>query len=305
MSDNIVEAAKIEDSAGYDENYVFFDTETTSTEERDRIISYALVPMVGKGVQRYFKPDVPIADEAYQVHKVSEEDLERYGAKKFNEKDAAEFIDMIKGKTLIIHNAMFDINMINKELTLYGYGDIRDHCKIIDSLLISRGIPGRRRNSMDALIKEYNLDVGQIMFDNLSDDRAFEFEGMNEHQVKAALMKEAMIKGADKKVDIDELNSLDDDEIHQVFYSGKKKRVHEALLDCQLLRQVWLRLAVEYKSQFKDSSFIMKKEDNNSEANYSLEINKLTYKPRLKAFSPSDSDIKRNIEFNESKGIEF
>ena len=76
--------------------------------------------------------------------------------KKFKEiKD--EFLNFIKDKTLVIHNAEFDLSHLNNELLLIGDKAISN--KIIDTLNLARTkFPGSQ-NSLDALCKRYKIDI--------------------------------------------------------------------------------------------------------------------------------------------------
>ena len=75
--------------------------------------------------------------------------------KKF--KDVGEqFLEFIKDKRLIIHNAEFDIGHINNELSLLGKKKINN--EVIDTLTLARDkFPGSPV-SLDALCKRYRID---------------------------------------------------------------------------------------------------------------------------------------------------
>ena len=67
-----------------------------------------------------------------------------------------EFLEFIKDKTLIIHNAEFDIAHLNNELSLCEDKKISN--KIVDTLVLARGkFPGSQV-SLDALCKRYRID---------------------------------------------------------------------------------------------------------------------------------------------------
>ena len=75
--------------------------------------------------------------------------------KKFEE-IVEEFLNFIKGKRLIIHNAEFDISHLNHELQLLGKNKIDN--EIIDTLILARDkFPGSSI-SLDALCKRYRID---------------------------------------------------------------------------------------------------------------------------------------------------
>ena len=75
--------------------------------------------------------------------------------KKFNE-IVDDFLNFIKGKRLIIHNAEFDIAHLNNELNLSGKNKIEN--EIIDTLTLAREkFPGSPVN-LDSLCKRFRID---------------------------------------------------------------------------------------------------------------------------------------------------
>jgi DNA polymerase-3 subunit epsilon len=78
--------------------------------------------------------------------------------KKFKEVKK-EFLEFINGKTLIIHNAEFDITHLDNELSLCDEKKISN--KIVDTLVLARDkFPGSQV-SLDALCKRYRIDNSQ------------------------------------------------------------------------------------------------------------------------------------------------
>ena len=68
-----------------------------------------------------------------------------------------DFLDFIKDKKLVIHNASFDLAHLNNELSLIGREKI-DESVVIDTLKIAREkFPGSQI-SLDALCKRYKID---------------------------------------------------------------------------------------------------------------------------------------------------
>ena len=73
---------------------------------------------------------------------------------------ADEFLNFIKGKNIIIHNAPFDLSFLNGELKLIKKDEI-DKTLVIDSLEIARNkFPGTS-NSLDSLCKKFNIDLSK------------------------------------------------------------------------------------------------------------------------------------------------
>ena len=74
---------------------------------------------------------------------------------KFNEV-GEEFLQFIKDKKLIIHNAEFDLSHLNNELNLFGKKKIEN--TIVDTLILARDkFPGAPV-SLDALCKRFRID---------------------------------------------------------------------------------------------------------------------------------------------------
>ena len=104
-------------------NEVFLDTETTGLSFKDghKIVEIAcietkdLIP-TGKVFHKLINPKRNVClNEAFKVHGFSEEFLKD---KETFDKIADEFLNFIKGKKIIIHNASFDLNFLNGELGL-------------------------------------------------------------------------------------------------------------------------------------------------------------------------------------------
>ena len=140
---------------------VVLDTETTGLEVKDghRIVEIGcielenLIPTLKK-FHCYLNPERKVSEKAFKVHGYTDEFLS--DKKKF--KDIAnEFLEFIKDKKLIIHNAEFDLAHLNNELQLIGKNKI-NNINIIDTLDLARDkFPGSGI-SLDALCKRYRID---------------------------------------------------------------------------------------------------------------------------------------------------
>ena len=75
--------------------------------------------------------------------------------KKFND-ISEEFLEFIKDKRLIIHNAEFDLNHLNNELSLLGKKKLTN--EVIDTLILARDKYPGSPVSLDALCKRYRVD---------------------------------------------------------------------------------------------------------------------------------------------------
>ena len=139
---------------------IVLDTETTgiSVKEGHRIVEIGcieldnLIPTKNK-FHCYLNPERKVSEEALKVHGYNDEFLSKQ--KKFNE-IGNEFIEFIKNKRLIIHNADFDLTHLNNELKLFGKKPIEN--EVIDTLVLARDkFPGSQV-SLDALCKRFRID---------------------------------------------------------------------------------------------------------------------------------------------------
>tara|TARA_B100000035_G_scaffold278445_1_gene257421 strand:- start:206 stop:865 length:660 start_codon:yes stop_codon:yes gene_type:complete len=212
-------------------NEVFLDTETTglSFKEGHRVVEIAcietkdLIP-TGKVFHKLINPKRSMPNEAFKVHGFSEEFLK--------DKDtfniiADEFLNFVKDKKIIIHNASFDLGFLNGELGLLNKSKI-DVKLVIDSLEVARNkFPGTS-NSLDALCKKFNIDLS-------------------------------------------------------------RRTKHNALLDCELLREVYINLLDVKEPKFDLSNSIETKRSNKTK-DYSKTIVKI-----------SEDEIKKHKDFLKSE----
>jgi len=140
---------------------IVLDTETTglSIKEGHRIVEIACIEIdnyipTTKTFHCYLNPERKVSKQAFEVHGYTDEFLNN--KKKFKEV-ADEFIEFIKNKKLIIHNADFDLSHLNNELNKIGKDKI-DKKNVIDTLELARDkFPGAGI-SLDALCKRYRID---------------------------------------------------------------------------------------------------------------------------------------------------
>ena len=145
-------------------NEVFLDTETTglSFKEGHKIVEIACIETkdlvtTGKVFHRLINPERDVPDDALKVHGYSRDFL---STKDTFEKVADDFLDFVKNKKIIIHNAPFDLGFLNGELNILKRELIEKNL-VIDSLDVARNkFPGVS-NSLDALCKRFNIDLSR------------------------------------------------------------------------------------------------------------------------------------------------
>ncbi len=140
---------------------IVLDTETTGLSVRDghRIVEIGCIELDNliptKNIFHfYLNPERKVSEKAFEVHGYSDEFLST--KQKFVE-IADGFLDFIKDKKIIIHNAEFDIGHLNNELSLIGKPKI-NKLNVIDTLELARNkFPGSGI-SLDALCKRFRID---------------------------------------------------------------------------------------------------------------------------------------------------
>ena len=214
-------------------NEIFLDTETTGLSFQDghKIVEIAcietkdLIP-TNKIFHKLINPERNMPEEAFKIHGFSKEFL---STKQTFNQIADDFLNFIKGKKIIIHNASFDLGFLNNELGKIKKQKI-NKVEVIDSLEVARKkFPGTS-NSLDALCKRFNIDTS-------------------------------------------------------------KRTKHNALLDCELLREVYINLLDAKEPKFNLSSVDQDLiQSNNKEKIYNKKILKI-----------SEIELKKHKEFLKSE----
>ena len=218
---------------------VIIDTETTglSTAEKHRIVEIGCIELdnqipTNKIFHEYINPQRSVSEEAYKIHGYSDKFLANKNT--FN-KIAKDFLNFIKDKKIIIHNAPFDLGFLNYELKLIGLEKV-DKKNVVDTLELARTkFPGSQ-NSLDALCKRFNVD-------------------------------------------------------------NSRREKHNALTDCQLLKEVYINL-LDQKTPKLD---LESRDINNTKSNYNNE-KKINTSRRI--IKPTDGELqlhKKYLKSNLSK----
>ncbi len=143
---------------------IFLDTETTglSANDGDRIVEIAcvetkdLIP-TNRVFHKLINPQKKVSPEAFKIHGFSDDFLK--GKEKFDE-IVEDFLEFIKDKKLIIHNAPFDVGFLNSELRRLNK-KIIDFKNVEDTLTLARSKFPASSNSLDNLCKRFNIDISR------------------------------------------------------------------------------------------------------------------------------------------------
>ena len=145
------------------ERLIALDTETTGfeTSEGHRIIEVGAVEIIDREIkdkefQKYVQPNRNVG-ESVKVHGITDRFLIN---KPQFKKIAEDLLEFIKGSTLLIHNAPFDLGFLNHELKLIGVKKtIESVCPIIDTLELSKQQRPGTMHNLDALCRRFGIDA--------------------------------------------------------------------------------------------------------------------------------------------------
>jgi len=148
---------------------IILDTETTGLDpaQGHRVIEIGCVEMVNRRLTNrtfhvYINPERDIDPEAVAVHGITPEFL----ADKANFAGIAdEFIEFVRGAELIAHNASFDVGFLQAELSRIPSAPSMQELMLggvaVDTLAMAREKRPGKRNSLDALCRDYKVDASE------------------------------------------------------------------------------------------------------------------------------------------------
>ena len=142
---------------------IVLDTETTGLNARlgDRVIEIGCIEIRDRRVTDrhfhvYLNPEREIEEGAAKVHGLTREFLA--DKPRFAEV-AGDFLEYVRAAELVIHNAEFDVEFLDRELALANLGRLAEHVAgVVDTLALARELHPGKRNSLDALCERYAID---------------------------------------------------------------------------------------------------------------------------------------------------
>ena len=252
---------------------IVLDTETTGISVKDghRIVEIGcieldnLIPTKNK-FHCYLNPERKVSEKALEVHGYTDEFLSKH--KKFKDVED-EFLNFIKNKKLIIHNAEFDLAHINNELSLLGKKKFAD---IADEFLL--------------FIKGKKLIIHNAEFDISHLNNELQIAGKEKIDIKNVIdtLNIARDKFPGSQISLDAL-------CKRYRIDNSKREKHTALIDCELLTKVYINL-IDQKEPSLD--FISDNHENN-DLNF-----KTTNNYSKKIVKPSDKELALHKEFLKS-----
>jgi len=163
--------------------FISLDTETTGLEpgKNSRIIEIACCKVVNNKLtddifHQYINPtiSVGIIEEITGISDDMLKDKPIFG------EIAKELLEFIKGSTIVIHNASFDLSFLNYELELAGLDTrVEDICDFIDSQEIAKQKFPDEMHNIDSLARflgvldETNEEIHDVRYDAQLTARVF------------------------------------------------------------------------------------------------------------------------------------
>ena len=141
---------------------LILDTETTGLDyQKDRIIELACLEVIDneytdRKFHQYYNPDgVVISEQSEEIHGLNNSFL-----RKFNSFDESldDFIDFVGDAELVIHNAQFDISMINNALKRKNRTEIGMDRVLCTLEMAKKKFPGSK-NNLNALCRRFNISL--------------------------------------------------------------------------------------------------------------------------------------------------
>jgi DNA polymerase-3 subunit epsilon len=140
---------------------IVLDTETTGLDPKEhRVVEIGCIELLDRRISpqhywQYLNPERDSDPEALRVHGLTTAFLS--DKPKFAEQ-SQRLWDYLAGAELLIHNANFDVGMLNAEFARCGFGRLEEICKITDTVGMARKrFPGARVG-LDALCKRFEID---------------------------------------------------------------------------------------------------------------------------------------------------
>jgi len=155
--------------------FISLDTETTGLEpgNNGRLIEIACCKVVNNKLtddifHEYINPTISVG-RSEAITGITDDMLKN---KPIFGEIAKEFLEFIKGSTLVIHNASFDLSFLNYELKLAGFDTrVEDICDVIDSLEIAKQKFPNEMHNIDSLARflgildETDEEIHDIRYD--------------------------------------------------------------------------------------------------------------------------------------------
>ncbi|MFY9287881.1 MAG: DNA polymerase III subunit epsilon [Alphaproteobacteria bacterium] len=222
---------------------IIFDTETTGLDplQGHRVVEIGCVELInhmptGRTYQAYLNPEREMPTEASMVHGLTDEFLAKQPI--FAEV-VEQFLEFIGDAPLVAHNANFDMNFINAELSRTGFPRLPLH-RAIDTVMMARKMFPGAPASLDALCKRFGVDTsnrqlhGALLDARLLADVYLELRGGR--QPDLAITTTAVAED----ISSDDIQKREHRAARTHLASDEELKAHEAFL-AQIKEPLWKR----------------------------------------------------------------
>ncbi|MFL2660684.1 MAG: DNA polymerase III subunit epsilon [Alphaproteobacteria bacterium] len=217
---------------------IVLDTETSGLDyEKDRIIEVGCLELIdgifsGTKFHRFYKPDnVIISAEAESIHGLNNAFLSKFPS---FEEDIDDFNKFVDNSELIIHNAQFDLTMINNSLKRASKALIKKEFVICTLEIAKKKYPGSK-NNLNALCRRFDISLesrnkhGALTDSFLLLDVYNELMGGKQHSLNLTY---------DVNSEAKDIRKFVSNELVKVRVSDQEKKAHLHMLN-SMKKNIW------------------------------------------------------------------
>lgn len=210
---------------------LILDTETSGLDfEKDRIIEIACLELVdniftGKKYHQYFNPEnINISPESENIHGLNNEFLREFNS---FDHEIEKFINFMDDSILVIHNAQFDISMINNSLKRCGKEVIKDSQTICTLELAKKKFPGSK-NNLNALCRRFGISLEEREKHSAITDCFLLLQVYNE--LLGGKQRNLKFNSLDKRNSVTKGMNFNDENFTKIELSEEDKAKHSEML---------------------------------------------------------------------------
>ena len=217
---------------------IILDTETSGLDyDKDRIIEVGCLELVngiytGEKFHKYYKPEnLIISSQSEQIHGLNNKFLSNF--KTFDE-EIDSFLSFINRSQLIIHNAQFDLSMINNSLKRLSKEIIKRNETICTLEMAKKKFPGSK-NNLNALCRRFDISLESRKTHGALTDSFLLLEVFNELTGGKQNILKLKVKNLENNEVIKKINL---EELPSVNLTKKEKSNHSEMLH-KIEKHMW------------------------------------------------------------------
>ncbi len=218
---------------------LIIDTETSGLDfDKDRIIEVGCLELIegiftGNKFHQYYKPDeIEISSESEKIHGLSNKFLAEFPT---FEDEIEEFMAFVGDSQLIMHNAQFDITMINNALKRSGINKINPDSTICTLEIAKKKFPGSK-NNLNALCRRFGISLENREKHGALTDSFLLLQVYNE--LLGGKQQTLSLKLQSKEKQLRRLFNKENNEFVYAKISSEEEKSHEEMLK-SLHKNIW------------------------------------------------------------------